>query len=471
MTKGAGVMPAETTRGYDPEAHGVGQVHLGLGAFHRAHQADYTDAALAAKGGDWRITGVSLRSRETVDALNAQNGRYTLVIRDGARPIYRRIGSIAGGLTGAEGEAPILEALARVETKIISLTITEKAYQSDAPAMTLLTKGLFHRFQRGAPPVTLMSCDNLSDNGEVLRQAVLVSAERMGPKFLTWVEEALCFPSTMVDRITPASDSALLQEVRRETGIEDRAAIQTEAFSQWVIEDSFAAGRPDWDVAWDNVGALLVQDVRPYEKMKLRMLNGAHSMLAYAGFLAGCDMVRDVMAVPALAALVKRHMQAAAATLDPLPGVDFGSYTSSLLARFQNPAIAHQTAQIAMDGSQKLPQRIFEPALTALDRGQSLAPFAFATAMWIRYLTGRDEAGVAYTIHDPRIVALSRAATKGSAQDRVSAVFSLDGLVPQRLLSDQRFTIYATEVLEHALSNGVFSVLDAEIQKISPSIA
>lgn len=452
-----------TKREYRPDAHGIGHIHLGLGAFHRAHQADYTDAALAEEGGDWRILGVSLRSRETVDALNQQAGRYMMVIRDGSTPLYRQIRSIAGGLTGLDGTAPIIDALARDKTKVISLTVTEKAYQSGSELVDLLVEGLFARFQRNSSPVTIMSCDNLSDNGEVLKNALIRASVGKGEEapsgILDWIESALMFPSTMVDRITPASDKALEHEMQQVLGRADPAAVQTEAFSQWVIEDRFAAGRP----AWEAAGALMVSDVRPYEEMKLRMLNGAHSLLAYMGVLSGCECVRDVMAVPALKRLVERHMTAAAATLSPLPEVDFEDYAASLIKRFCNTAIAHRTEQIAMDGSQKLPQRWFEPALLALEGGQDLRPFSFASAIWLRYLTGQDDAACRYPIHDPRDAALMRAAEILDPLDCVRTMFALDGLVSVKLAQSDTFTNQVAEILQKLRKNGVGATLRDEL--------
>lgn len=233
----------------------------------------------------------------------------------------------------------------------------------------MLVQALQMRKDAGRPGVTFLSCDNLTDNGAVLQKAVTGAA----PSDLAdWIAAHVRFPSTMVDRITPATTAELRAEVAEQAGWADEIPVETEAFSQWVIEDNFAAGRPDWE----HAGAELVPDVAPYEQMKLRMLNGAHSMLAYCGHLTGKVYVRDVMADPALAALVARHMDAAAATLDPGTGLNPSAYRDQLLTRFRNPHIAHKTYQIAMDGSQKMPQRIFAPAQDAVRRGQDVTPFS-----------------------------------------------------------------------------------------------
>jgi len=421
---------------YTPEEHGTGIVHIGPGAFHRAHQAVYTDDVLALHGGDWRIEGVSLRSTAVADALNAQGGRYTLVIRGDGPPAYRPIHSIARVHAATRGMEPVMAALVRSTTRIVSLTVTEKAYadRTEGGVADILARALHARFEAGDTPFTVLSCDNLPHNGAVARNAVLQSAHRIDPALATWIDERGAFPSTMVDRITPASDANLSAEVARATGFADRAPVVTEPFSQWVVEDDFAFGRP----AWQDVGVLMVSDVAPFERMKLRMLNGAHSMLAYAGFLSGHTYVRDVMASPQLARLVARHVAGAAHTLEPLEGIDFAAYAEELLGRFRNPEIAHETWQIAMDGSQKMPQRIFDPAIDALDRGQDTEPFAFATAAWLRYLGGRHDDGRPYALRDPRETEFGALADL-CAQDTVDAVFALPDLVPRPLACSSDF--------------------------------
>lgn len=400
-------------------------VHIGPGAFHRAHQAVYTETA------GWQIEGISLRSTDVADALNAQDGRYTLVVRGDGGTEYKVVTALTGVLAAARGLAPVQAALTRPETQIVSLTVTEKAYRAGEPVIDLLVHALVQRRADGTPPFTLMSCDNLSGNGAVLRDVVLDHARGQDAGLADWIADQARFPSTMVDRITPATTPALLEEVAHETGWADQAPVETEAFSQWVIEDNFVGARPDWALG----GAQVVADVAPYEHMKLRMLNGAHSMLAYAGHVAGKAYVRDVMADPGLSRLVARHMDAAAATLEP--GLDVVAYRDALLARFGNPHLAHETYQIATDGSQKLPQRIFAPALAAMGCGQDLGPFAFAVAAWLRYLTGRTDGGMAYAIRDPRRGELENLPVEPRA--RVEAAFALSNLVPPKLAASDTF--------------------------------
>jgi fructuronate reductase len=264
----------------------------------------------------------------------------------------------------------------------------------------------------------------------------------------------------MVDRITPAATRKTFDDVRALTGYDDPGAVETEPFSQWIIEDDFVAGRPDWEAG----GALFVSDVAPYEKMKLRMLNGAHSMLAYSGFLAGHRYVRDVMGDPALAALVARHMKAAAATLEPVPGVDLGRYATDLQERFRNPAIAHETYQIAMDGTQKLPQRLLEPATVALERGHGMDAFAFAVAAWMRYALGRRENGEGYALRDPRekeiAAALERAGKDGDAV--AGALFALPGLFPSALTGDTGWTDAVRRKLSVMMQEGMRAAIDKD---------
>ncbi|MCI4665783.1 MAG: mannitol dehydrogenase family protein [Neomegalonema sp.] len=445
---------------YRPEDHGVGIVHIGPGAFHRAHQAVYTDDALARMGGDWRIDGVSLRSTNIADALNAQNGEYTLVVTGKGAKKYRKIRSIRQIYAASRDMAAARAAMRRPGVKIISLTVTEKAYtlpDGQVPenhAISVLVDALAGRREDQLGPLTLLSCDNLPDNGSVLRRATLELAARRDQALADWIAETCSFPSSMVDRITPATTDALLRDVAQQTGWEDKAPVQTEAFSQWVVEDQFVQGRPEWEGA----GVALVEDVSPYERMKLFMLNGAHSMLAYAGFMAGCAYVRDTMADAALHRLINRHMMAAAATLEPLQGVDYGDYARALLARFANPEIDHATYQIAMDGSQKMPQRIFAPALIALERGQPLAPYAFASAAWLAYLTGKRADGTAFELRDPREAELSR--LPAEAHDRVDALFALPNLVPSALAAAPEFRSGVVAVLQAIQTVGMPAAIE-----------
>jgi fructuronate reductase len=478
LTSVSDVIGAAATPGYQPSVHGIGIVHLGIGAFHRAHQAAYTDTALAAEGGDWRILGVSLRGTDVADALLPQNGLYTLIER-GETVSARVIGSIASVLAASKNIQPVLDALAAPETRIVSLTVTEKAYGLDRStggvdpshaaiahdlahprqpcgAIGLVVEGLRLRRDKGLLPFTVLCCDNLPRNGALLRAAVIDFADRIENGLGDWIGSTVAFPSTMVDRITPASTQQTYDDAQQLTGVSDRAAIETEPFSQWVLEDHFPAGRP----AWEKAGAIFTADVEPYERMKLRMLNGTHSLIAYAGFLCGRRHVRDAMADAPLTSLIDRHLQAAANTLGPIAGVDLTAYGVALKQRFANPAIAHETYQIAMDGTEKLPQRLLEPALETLHNGGDVRSFAFAVAAWMRYCLGVDEYGAAYALRDPREAAIN-SALAAQPHDAVSLSTALHGLeiFPEQLRENPVWRDAVLSALQSIVDHGMIEAV------------
>jgi len=479
LTGLAGLPPGVARPDYDRAAHGIGILHLGLGAFHRAHQAVYTDDALAAQGGDWRILGANLRSRDLPDAMNAQNGLYTVLERSD-RDRARVIGA-HGPAIGGDGAA-ILRAACDPAIRIVSLTVSEKAYGIDRTAMDadlshpavaadlaapqapqgvlgIVTAALAARKAAGTAPFTLLSCDNLPDNGALLRAGVLGFARRLDQALADWIAANVAFPATMVDRITPAVTPATLADVEAMTGHRDLACVETEPFSQWVIEDHFPQGRP----AWEAGGAEFVRDVRPHEAMKLRMLNGSHSLLAYAGQLLGLAHVRDTVADAGLAALIRRHMRAAGATLPQGAGLDPDAYAQALMARFANPAIAHQTRQIAMDATEKLPQRWFAPAAELLARGGDTRPFAFATATWLAWLAQMAARGT--VPDDPRGAVLLELAQKAGTEDAelVGSVLALPGVAPPAIAADPGFAGTVRRILTSIRSHGLRAAMQAEL--------
>ncbi|MCJ8142212.1 mannitol dehydrogenase family protein [Ancylobacter sp. A5.8] len=465
---------------YRPEEHRAGIVHLGLGNFAKAHLLAYTDEVLSAKGGDWRVIGVSLRGTAVAEALNPQDGRYTLITR-GAETSARIIGALKYVVAGARTASCALSAMTRPACRIVSITVTEKGYgitsdghldrahpaiaadlsQPDAPlgVIGLIVEALRQRRAAGIAPFTVLSCDNLSHNGAKLRRAVLDFATQIhDADFAGWIEAQVRFPSTMVDRITPASTAETFATAKELTGHEDLAAVETEPFRQWVIEDDFGAGRPEWELA----GAVFVSDVGPYEQMKLRMLNGAHSMLAYSGQLSGKTYVRDVMADPAHAALVRRHLAAAAATVRGL-ALDLGAYADALAERFSNPAIAHATAQIAMDGTQKLPPRITATALDALEAGTPTRAFAFALASWVTYVARRSADGAPILTDDPRAQALLAAASgaRNAAALLPALAAACPDILPERLMAGD-FGRTLSELTDAMLREGMPAVIARE---------
>lgn len=451
LLDGNTILPPSVERpGYDRAALRPGIVHLGLGAFHRAHQALYTDRALEARFGDWGIVGASLRSTDIAAGLKAQDCLYSVVTRGPYGDSVRVVGSVVDAVAASDERDRLLGQLASSAIRIVTLTVSEKAYgidpvsggldlahavvahdlqEPEKPIGTvgLLVEGLRRRMLSGSGPLTVLCCDNLPGNGHVLRRLVLEMAERRGGALAAWIGSGVRFPCSMVDRIVPAATGETRARAAGLIEAEDRFALETEPFSQWVIEDDFAAGRPEWEAG----GALFVADVAPYEKMKLRLLNGSHSLIAYLGQLHGLDCVRDVMAVAAHGDLVRRHMTAVLPTLDPLPEIDLAAYCEQLVARFANPAIAHRTAQIAMDGTQKMPLRVFAPAVEALSAGGDGDSFALATAYWLAYVVRADR------LDDPRAGEL-RAAAAVASPGRASAPFlELAGLFPAQLLEDR----------------------------------
>lgn len=435
---------------YDRAALKSGIFHLGPGAFFRAHVAVYTDTAIAAAGGDWGIETGGLRSGDFAQTLNAQDGLYTLLVRGDAQTQARIVGSILR----AHAPSDLLSRLVDPAIRVVTLTITEKAYGIDAAtgeldennpaiasdlaephaprsAVGLIVEALARRREKGISPFTPLSCDNLPGNGEVLRRLVLGFAERRDPALAGWIADNVSFPSSMVDRITPASTAETYTDAERLTGRVDHAAVETEPFAQWVIEDDFRGGRP----AWERAGALIVADVAPYEKMKLRMLNGTHSLIAYLGFVAGHEFMRDAIADPAILPLARAHLACASATLDPVPGVDLNNYAEELVARIANRAIAHRTYQVAMDGTQKLPPRILVPAVEMMQTGGEWDSFALVTAAWMRYAMGVTRSGESYELRDPREAEIRQllANVSRTASDVASALFELPGFFPPTL--------------------------------------
>lgn len=462
-----------------PDRLDIGIVHLGLGAFFRAHTAAFTEDAIVASGGDWGFAAVSMRDPTLAHVLKAQRGRFALIEQRPDGPQLRQLSVIRRTLALGDGPGRVVSLLASAGVHVVTITVTEKGYglhpgsraldtahpaiahdlrnpQAPVGLIGTLVAGLALRRGGGHPGLTLMSCDNLPANGKVLRALVLAFARQRDSGLADWIAATCTFPDAMVDRITPAPTAATQDLARQITGQPDPAAVATEPFRQWVIQDRFAGPHPDWAAA----GALIVPDVAPFEDMKLRMLNGAHSLLAYIGTLAGFASVRDVMAVPVLARTIAAHMRAAARTLRAPDGFDTDVYARALLDRFANPAIDHRCAQIAMDGSQKMPQRIFAPAEAARRMGQDSTPFALATALWIAHVIGRAEDGTPLPLQDPMADTL-RDALRGvaSPQDAVAALCALPGLTMGSLSDDPEWRAEVAGMLGDLQQHGVIATL------------
>ena len=463
---------------YDLAPVSVGIVHLGIGAFHRAHQAAYTDALLS-ENPSWGICGVSLRSSETRDALQPQDGLYTLAVQDGEGSDLSVIGSVVELLCAPEDPEAVLRRMADPATRIVSLTITEKGYCHNPATGTLdeghpdivhdlanptrprsaigfIVEAISRRVSAGIAPFTLLSCDNLPGNGHVLKRIVTQFAELRDPA-LAAVIRNVASPSTMVDRIVPATTDGDRSAVAAAMGLEDAWPIMTEPFRQWVIEEDFPLGRP----AWEKAGALFVQDVSAFEFMKLRLLNGSHSTLAYLGYLAGAETVSDAMSLPGMEALVEGLMRhEVSPTLPELPGFDLPAYRAELLQRFRNPALRHRTWQIAMDGSQKLPQRLLGSIRDRLHAEAGYDRLALGVAAWMRYARGLDEAGRPIDVRDPHAARIAGLAQGIDEPDRiVDAFLTMTDVFGTDLPASAPFRAALIKALDGLLRNGSAATL------------
>ncbi|MGN6208754.1 mannitol dehydrogenase family protein [Asticcacaulis sp.] len=441
-----------TKPGYDPASLDIGVVHFGPGAFHRAHQAAYFDA-LAAKDARWGICGVSLHSAGVRDALKSQDGLYTLAILD-EDVSYRIIGAMREVLVGPEDIEAVMMRLTRPSVEIVTSTVTEKGYCL-APDFSLdlqhpdivhdltnprtpksfigyVAEGLRRRRQAGLKPFVLIPCDNLPKNGKRLKEAVTVFVGQSDHDLAKWVHDTLQCPSTMVDSITPATDDALRARVAEATGLEDAWPIQREAFTQWVIEKHSHENGPDWQ----GVGVTLTDNVPAYERAKLRLLNGPHSTLAYMGLHRGYESVSEAMQDAELADIVRKLMiEDVAPLLEAPEGLDLVAYSEDILARFRNPAIVHKLAQIAWDGSQKLPIRILSSLVEALDRGQDIRRLCLPLAAWMRFVRRKAVTGEAIT--DPladELIALGKTCDDTVAD--VGRFLALRAVFPEALSTD-----------------------------------
>ncbi|HBL7007818.1 mannitol dehydrogenase family protein [Citrobacter sp. CK189] len=445
---------------YDRQQLQTRIVHFGFGAFHRAHQALLTDRVLNAQGGDWGICEISLFSGDRLmSQLREQNHLYT-VLEKGANGNQAIIVGVVKECLNAKLDslADIIEKFCEPQVAIVSLTITEKGYCIDPATGSLdvsnpriihdmqhptephsapgiLVEALHRRRERGLSPFTVLSCDNIPDNGHVVKNAVLGMAEKRAAELAAWIQQHVSFPGTMVDRIVPAATEESLDEITRELGVADPCAISCEPFIQWVIEDNFVAGRPQWEVA----GVQMVDDVLPWEQMKLRMLNGSHSFLAYLGYLAGFQHISDCMQDSAFREAAYRLMMNEQAPTLRITNVDLSRYAASLIERFANPALKHRTWQIAMDGSQKLPQRMLEGIREHLARGSDWPLLALGVAGWMRYVSGVDDAGATIDIRDPLSEKIRLLVESSSDAERVSALLSLQEVFGTDLVKNPLF--------------------------------
>ncbi|WP_371194705.1 mannitol dehydrogenase family protein [Glaciecola sp. SC05] len=465
----------------------LGIVHIGIGAFHRAHQAWYTQNAMLKSGGDWRITGVSLRSETVAQQLNPQDGLYTLVEQNADSSSHTLISVVDKVLVAPQDPQRVLQQLCDKSTRIVSLTITEKGYCHDGAsgglnlshpdiqhdlqnlasprsALGFLVSAMQQRISERLAPFTVMSCDNLPNNGQLLRHLVLAFAEQVSPTLATNIQQQYSFPSSMVDRIVPAVTDEVVSDWAKTLGYSDQALVLTECFSQWVIEDDFVNGRPDWE----GVGALLVSNVHVFETMKLRLLNGSHSAIAYLGYLGGLKTVAEVMRLPSYQMFIRGLMHdEIIPSLEVPPGMDLTVYCEQLIARFLNPHLHHQTYQIAMDGSQKLPQRLLNPLRSQLAGAGGINRIAVIIAAWIQYTSGVGLNGEQITVKDPLSTELAGLAIQHQHDvgTWVKEVFQLqavfDESLSQNILCIALVTRYLSALREIKQPLALIETLDA----------
>jgi fructuronate reductase len=424
----------DTLPKYDRIRQKSGIVHFGIGAFHRAHMAVYTDDAMNAGEGDWGITGVSLRSATVAEQMNPQDGLYTVTQRSAGGSKVRLIGAVQRVIVAHQDPEAVVAAIAAPDTHIISFTITEKGYcraadgsldlnvNDEVSIYTYLTSGFRRRMEVGLPGLTMLSCDNLASNGAQLERLMLSYLQHNAPDLVDWFTANCTCPSTMVDRIVPATthaDRAKIESLL--DGIRDEAAVVTEPFSQWVIEDKFAGPRP----TWEKHGAQITSNVHAYENAKLRMLNGAHSALAYLGLQRGHEFVHQAIGDAELAPMIDRLMREEAATsLTPAPGQDLSAYANALIDRFKNPALNHRLTQIAMDGSQKIPQRWLETLAHHQEHGQPCPAILAGIAAWLCHIRGDNG-----PVDDPMAETLKAAWDAAGKDNIVAALFGPGGLM------------------------------------------
>ncbi len=461
---------------------GTGIVHLGLGAFHRAHQAVYLEQYLAQQGGDWGICSANIRANQTlVKQLKEANCRYQVVeYRNREQACVREIRAIREALfAGSDaGRAALLQRLTAPETRIVTLTVTEKGYYLEPSAARLrledpaiqhdlarphapktapglLLEALNRRRLAGTAPFTVLSCDNMPHNGRRTRAAVLALAQHQSPELHDWIETRVCFPGSMVDRIVPAMAADDFSRLARELDCREPTAVICESFSQWVVEDNFSLGRPDWEI----VGVQMVADVTPFETMKLRMLNGSHSLLAYLGPLAGYQTVAQAMRDPEIRNFIHHYMlHEAVPTLEAIDRTELHAYAAQLLQRFANDSLQHQLHQIAMDGSQKLPQRWLDGCQILLDTGQPIECTALGLAAWIMHV--QQAQSKQRELNDPLAPRLLAVIERhhGQPQELLAAFLAQDDIFTPRLAANDHFKQALTRAY-NALQQGALSDL------------
>lgn len=465
---------------YDRGALRCGIVHIGVGGFHRAHMGVYIDEMLRDMANrDWAICGVGLLPHDSImgEAMAAQDHLYTVLTRAKSGSSARVVGAMTEFLHAPSHPEAVLAKLADPETRIVSMTITESGYHVNEATGHLdimhpdiaadlarprtpktfygyLATALERRRVAGHPPFTVMSCDNVEHNGALTRRMLLQFAKEQGGELAAWLAEHGAFPNSMVDRITPRTTDGDKEDLAQQFGIEDLWPVVTEPFSQWVIEDTFACGRPPFEAA----GVQIVAHVAPYETMKLRLLNGSHSAMAYLGRLHGLTYVHEVLQDDVFRRYTDNMMrQEVLPCLPDVPGIDLQLYCTTLLTRFENPAIADQLARLCFDGSGKLPKFVLPSIAAGLAFGSPIKRLALCVAAWMRYLTGIDEAGREYAVSDPMVGQLQPLARQAGMDP--SMLLAVPGLFCDELRHSEAFHHTVADALKSLYEHGAAETL------------
>ncbi|WP_430709474.1 mannitol dehydrogenase family protein [Mesorhizobium captivum] len=470
-------LPSEVRKpAYDRAALKPGIAHIGVGAFHRCHQAEYTDDLLARNFDHWGLVGINIRPPLLGQTLGQQDGLYTRLIRHNDEVEARVIGSIVRIVDSQESAAPALEVLSLPDIEMVTMTVTEKGYchipssgaldldhpdivhdlaSPEAPRSVpgILARALELRMASHGRPVTLLSCDNIPANGTILGNVVRAFAEQRGNRLADWIAANVAFPSAMVDRIAPATTETDIATVEQRFGYRDSAVVVGERFRQWVIENRSAGRVP----RWDRVGAAFVDDVTPFEHLKMRVLNGAQTTLCYLGVLGGFEHSFEAIADPLLATFVRRMlMEETLPTLMPVPGISPAAYVEQSLARLTNTAIRHRNHQIATDGSQKIVQRLLNPIRDRLAKGKSIALLSVPVAGWMAYLVKASARfGRTWQVSDPFAEKIAALADRAGLDSKAlaDAILAIDAIFDPALAANATFRAHVIAGLDGLLSN------------------
>ncbi|MBF0442308.1 MAG: mannitol dehydrogenase family protein [Oligoflexales bacterium] len=466
---------------YDINDVKIGIVHLGLGGFFRSHAAAYTDLVMDESGRKFGISALTWSNRYLRDSLSSQDGLYSLCERDAAKEEIRIVGSIREVLIASDDMEKIIDRIASPDVRIVSLTITEKGYHTDQTslklktdtpdilndiknpdhpktALGLIVKSLDIRRSKGLGPLTFISCDNVPFNGRLTQSAVLELAGHHSRGLHDWIRDNASFPSTMVDKITPHTTTSDIQSVSSILGVTDHAAVIAEPFSSWIIEDNFSSDRP----MWEKAGVRFVDNIKPYEQMKLRILNASHSLVAYLGYLAGYEYIDEAMRNEKFARLIRRFIKD---EVFPTLTVDENTLNlyspETIISRFSNSRIKYKTSQVASDGSLKVPIRLL-PTLRDLIKCRieyNILPLAIAG--WLRYSSGLDEQGSAISVVDPMAeTMLKKGKVAGSGEDLVREYLSIKEVFGEDISQNTKFVSKLTSWVNILLEKGAKAAID-----------